>query len=218
MPFDTFFNLPEEKQKRIIDSAIEEFAEKGYLEGSVDRITKKAGISKGSIYQYFKDKKELFIYLVERAINLKINFMLEKIERLQNPSFYETFEELLLAGCKFAKENPKSLKLAEKLEQFYKNNSQQSKELLDELNKMINTKVLNTWNMFLYNLVKTDMDKGEIRNDIDIKTIFFLVNKTSQIFGEYVFHRLLYLDDENVKKLVKDTINIIKNGIKPISH
>jgi hypothetical protein len=72
--------------------------------------------------------------------------------------------------------------------------------------------------MFLYNLVKTDMDKGEIRNDIDIKTIFFLVNKTSQIFGEYVFHRLLYLDDENVKKLVKDTINIIKNGIKPISH
>ncbi|RDC49957.1 TetR/AcrR family transcriptional regulator, partial [Acinetobacter sp. RIT592] len=47
----TFENLSEEKRLRIINSAIEEFANKGYRRATVDNIVLKAGISKGSVFQ-----------------------------------------------------------------------------------------------------------------------------------------------------------------------
>ena len=66
----TFFNLPEEKQKRVIDIAIEEFSEKGYKGASTNQIVSKLGIAKGSIYQYFTNKKSLFLYIFDYAVEL----------------------------------------------------------------------------------------------------------------------------------------------------
>lgn len=68
MPFSTFYRLPEEKQKCIMDAALDEFIayKEDYPKSSIKRIAKKAGVSIGSMYQYFKDKDELFFYLCER--------------------------------------------------------------------------------------------------------------------------------------------------------
>ena len=61
----TFENLPLEKKQRILQACINEFGEHGYDGSSVDRIIKKAGISKGGIYEYVSSKEELFLYTVE---------------------------------------------------------------------------------------------------------------------------------------------------------
>jgi AcrR family transcriptional regulator len=50
-------------QQRIVDAAIEVFGEKGYHQCSVDRITKVAGCSRVSFYQYFSSKEDLFRHL-----------------------------------------------------------------------------------------------------------------------------------------------------------
>lgn len=65
MPKKTFFNLPEEKQQRILDAAAEEFIEykDNYEKSSVKRIAERADIAIGSIYKYFDDKNDLFSYL-----------------------------------------------------------------------------------------------------------------------------------------------------------
>ena len=72
MPNLTFFNLPEEKRELIIQLAIEEFAENDYQNASISRIVARAGIAKGSFYQYFADKKELLLYLLDLAAREKI--------------------------------------------------------------------------------------------------------------------------------------------------
>ena len=64
MPKSTFFNIPLEKQKRIIDIAIEEFTTKSFEHASVNSIIKKAGIPRGSFYTYFEDLDELFNYII----------------------------------------------------------------------------------------------------------------------------------------------------------
>lgn len=61
----TFEKLPENKRTRILTACIEEFGEKGYERGSTDKIIKRAGISKGGLYEYITTKEELFLYTVE---------------------------------------------------------------------------------------------------------------------------------------------------------
>ncbi|MBI9109381.1 MAG: TetR/AcrR family transcriptional regulator [Spirochaetales bacterium] len=60
----TFNRLPEEKKQRIINACINEFGSNSYEKSSTDRIIKKAGISKGGLYEYISSKEELFLYIV----------------------------------------------------------------------------------------------------------------------------------------------------------
>lgn len=53
-----------EKKQRIKDAAFELMAEKGYHNTSSNEIAKKADVSIGTFYSYFKDKKELYKELV----------------------------------------------------------------------------------------------------------------------------------------------------------
>ena len=64
MPSNTFLNLPEDKQNRLMDAASREFSAKPYNEASINKIIQEAGIPRGSFYMYFQDKEELFRYLV----------------------------------------------------------------------------------------------------------------------------------------------------------
>ena len=63
-----FFNLPEERQDLIRNSAMLEFGESSFKKTSADSIAKRASISKGLLFHYFKDKRELYLYLFQYAI------------------------------------------------------------------------------------------------------------------------------------------------------
>lgn len=75
MPQQTFFNLPEEKRRQILQVAIDEFAENDYDNVSVSRIVARAGIAKGSFYQYFTDKEDLYAYLLELLTQAKTTYL-----------------------------------------------------------------------------------------------------------------------------------------------
>jgi len=66
MPKDTFFRLPREKRERIIDAAGMEFRRVPYGDTSINRIIKTAEIPRGSFYQYFEDKHDLFLYCLSK--------------------------------------------------------------------------------------------------------------------------------------------------------
>ena len=65
MPSDTFFRLPEEKRERLIEAAWEEFTTVNFSDASINKIVLRARIPRGSFYQYFADKEDLFTYLLE---------------------------------------------------------------------------------------------------------------------------------------------------------
>jgi hypothetical protein len=63
-------NLDKERKDAIINSALAEFAAKGYEEESTIIIAKNAGISKGLMFHYVNNKKDLFLYLYDYSLNI----------------------------------------------------------------------------------------------------------------------------------------------------
>jgi AcrR family transcriptional regulator len=72
MPKETFIKLPEDKQERILRTSVSEFTANEFEKGNIGEIAKKAGVAKGSMYQYFENKKELLDRLIKQRDNIII--------------------------------------------------------------------------------------------------------------------------------------------------
>lgn len=66
---ETFRRLPEEKKNRFLDAAWEEFTRTPFEKASINKIVAKARVPRGSFYQYFADKEDLFFYLLGSMMN-----------------------------------------------------------------------------------------------------------------------------------------------------
>jgi TetR/AcrR family transcriptional regulator len=66
---ESFAKLEPDRQERILKAALNEFARKGYERASTNNIVKEAGIAKGTLFYYFKNKQALFDYLVEYVLD-----------------------------------------------------------------------------------------------------------------------------------------------------
>ncbi|MGI8313753.1 TetR/AcrR family transcriptional regulator [Halobacillus mangrovi] len=65
-----FLNLEQEKRDRILNAALREFAQRGYKQASTNQIVKDADISKGALFHYFKNKKDLYLALYDHFVDL----------------------------------------------------------------------------------------------------------------------------------------------------
>jgi AcrR family transcriptional regulator len=65
-----FLQLEPDKRDRILNAAINEFAHKGYKMASTNEIVKEAGISKGLIFHYFSNKKQLYLFLYDYLMEI----------------------------------------------------------------------------------------------------------------------------------------------------
>ncbi len=92
MPTKVFIDLDKEKQDRIIDAAINEFAEYGYENSSTNRIVKTCGISKGSLFKYFENKEELYFYLIDTISVQMASETLTDLEKLPKDLFDRVVE------------------------------------------------------------------------------------------------------------------------------
>lgn len=78
--FSKFLNLNQEKQDRILNAALKEFAQKGYQNASTNEIVKEAGISKGLLFHYFNNKKDLYLFLYSHFMDITMEEIMEKID------------------------------------------------------------------------------------------------------------------------------------------
>lgn len=213
MAKETFFNLEDQKRKIIIESAIEEFSKHTFLEASVNRIVEKAGISKGSLYQYFEDKKDLYLFLIEHAGQLKLDYLKKQQIQISFENFNEGFESLLFAGSKFSMANPQ-------LSQLVRNATQG--ELIDEsLRKM---QEMNR--SFLVALVDDAKKQNQIDANHPTDLVVFLLNVISTQFYKYLFEQSkdtyssdeIYekeMDDERLRSHIHQLVQCLTFGISP---
>ena len=92
---EKFLSLAPEKQRRIINAALAEFASKGYRKASTDDIVAKAGISKGALFHYFGSKESLYLFLLDWSARLMQEEIYGKIDWAE-PDFFAR----LLQGSK----------------------------------------------------------------------------------------------------------------------
>ncbi|WP_028805552.1 TetR/AcrR family transcriptional regulator [Streptomyces sp. 142MFCol3.1] len=67
MPTTTWNRLPPDRRERVLVAAMDEFGTHGYSTGSLNVIAREAGVAKGSLFQYFSGKLDLFTYVAEQT-------------------------------------------------------------------------------------------------------------------------------------------------------
>src|SRR4030065_1156972 len=92
---NTFPHLPADKQERVLDAALTEFADQGYHQASLNRLVARAGIAKGSLYQYFPNKEGIFRYIFQIALNLVRQTLVEVKESTQDEYLFTPLEKSL---------------------------------------------------------------------------------------------------------------------------
>ncbi|MBI4830986.1 MAG: TetR/AcrR family transcriptional regulator, partial [Candidatus Lindowbacteria bacterium] len=120
----TFLKIPKKKQDRVLRAAQIEFAKFGYHKTNINDICRRARISNGALYKYFKNKADLYQAVIDRQVEGKDEYMrgvlnsegscIEKIRLLMQNTTTEvgarndTFRILLQLGAsdmdKFARE------------------------------------------------------------------------------------------------------------------
>lgn len=74
-----------EKRKKIIEAGYQLFYEKGYYNTNTAEIAKRAGVSTGIIYSYFRDKKDIFMEIIEAYFTAITDPMYDLIKSIQQP-------------------------------------------------------------------------------------------------------------------------------------
>jgi TetR/AcrR family transcriptional regulator len=100
-----FERLSADKKHRIIEGAIREFAEYGYAGASTNRIVKEVGIAKGSLFNYFASKDDLWLYVAEYALDIVIPLLQKRMEDLP-PDILERLTAMTEASIDVYIENP----------------------------------------------------------------------------------------------------------------
>nr|MDA8404726.1 TetR/AcrR family transcriptional regulator [Desulfobacteraceae bacterium] len=105
-PGKTFQNLSLEKQERIALIAAEEFGDKGFDGASVNGMVERMGIAKGSIFQYFGNKKGLFLFVFNRSVEMVKEYLRTVRDQSINENLLTRLEKTLAAGINFIKTHP----------------------------------------------------------------------------------------------------------------
>ena len=214
MPNPTFFNLPEEKRQKLLECAIDEFAAHDYHSASVSKIVSRAGISKGSLYQYFKDKQDLFNYLLTLAAQKKA----EMFTTYSKPDSDMTWDEMLVnlfqVMASYELRYPQLSKIGFKATS---GNSPLPEEIV--------MKAKQSTSLYFQELVEEGKRRGEIRPDVDSSIAVLIFSSTLASLGDYVksHPRVDFQDiDLTEKTMVQELglenvfnqiISILKNGI-----
>ncbi|PIE87156.1 MAG: hypothetical protein CSA03_01720 [Bacteroidetes bacterium] len=96
------------RREHILQSALKVFAEDGYHNASISKVSKEAGISKGLMYNYFESKEELLQTLIGDYLdeeNAKV------VALLKQPFTDEVFADLIRLSVEVLKKNPLQWKL-----------------------------------------------------------------------------------------------------------
>ncbi|HVI48997.1 MAG TPA: TetR/AcrR family transcriptional regulator [Chitinophaga sp.] len=185
----TFLNLPVKRQQAIINTAVEEFALKEYESASLSTIVQKLGLAKGSFYRYFRNKEILYRYLM----NYAIEFRLEKEkDLLQEPvkDFFDLLIENFKAKIKFDLEYPV-------LSGFLYNVAhEKNSDELGNIQEYVTMKMMNP----LIRILKEKIRQGQIRDDISPELMAVHVLQVQHALYDYL--SLIYRIDfrKNIKK------------------
>lgn len=177
MPKPTFFNLPEEKREKIINAAIDEFAEYGLENASTNRIVANSGIAKGSFYQYFEDKQDVFLYLLTMLEREKMEYFKDKHPPTRNMDTFQYFRWIIKTGMEFNTANPRLIQAVSRVllnEGMYygKTFEEQRRKANDAFRMMIRQAIQN----------------GEVDPSVDVDLAVMIMETWSNAISSYIIN------------------------------
>jgi AcrR family transcriptional regulator len=108
MPTVTWSRLAADRRVAVVAAAEAEFAANGFSGGSLNTIARRAGVAKGSLFQYFADKRDLYAHITEIG-SQRVRAHIEHQIRVLDPTrpFFAFLVDLLDVWVAYFAEHPR---------------------------------------------------------------------------------------------------------------
>lgn len=182
-----FFNLEEEKQQRILNAALKEFSQKGYMNASTNEIVKEAQISKGLLFHYFQNKKALYLFLYDHFLNIVLEEFFAKLDHNER-DFLKILKNSILLKMELMHKYPH-------LFQFFLTVYQEdAPEVKKELEKRNLNLVSETYEKLLQNA-----DVSLFKEGIDTGRAIHCIIWTMEGFSNHHYAKIKHLSLEEIR-------------------
>jgi len=200
----------------ILNTAIEEFAMNDYQSASISNVVKKLDISKGGFYRYFKDKKDVYLYLLDTILNLRLANTGELLDDTEI-DFFESLITNISLSIRFDLEHPMYSSF------LYNALQERNSNVLGNIQLGLKKKLMAS----VQKAIMKQSGAGNIRNDVSLETMSFLIVEVHFSILEYLSLKfdlnirenirlknpVNSLPDNNIKKIVQDFVSLLKTGI-----
>lgn len=191
--------LSDTRTSEILNAAQTIFALKGFNEATVDEIAAKARLAKGTLYLYFKSKRDLYLKTLQRGGAELLGETRKNMQRAR--SVREKIRSFIATRVKYAEENP----------DFYV-------MYLSETSKLIHPAPINAsfrgvhleQGQVLEQVLRQGMGQGEIRHSTRVDVLAFAIQDTTR---SIVVRRLLGQSITNIEDEIDVVFDLIWNGI-----
>lgn len=188
---------PLETETLLYEACLDYFSKYSYNEVSLNKILQQANINKGSFYNRFSSKMDLYLSLIEYIGQLKMA-LFAKIDQTTL-----TLRDLLLqqlqVAIAFAKTDPRLSDITYRI-------SIENKDVLTHVNDYFGQSTEDSFRLF----IQQSMDCGELRADINAKTLSNFLQQTLTSASQYIS---LNQDEATINQQYQQVIDIIYNGI-----
>ena len=218
MPKQTFLNLPEKKRQRITELAIAEFANADYDNASISNIVKQAKIAKGSFYQYFEDKKDLYLYLIDSASQQRMAFIQDSREarkpKRKQKDFFQELRWLFGVSTQFSLQHPQ-------LNQIINRAAYSDSPVKEEALRNIQIAAKQP----IYDLVEKGITNGDLRPELDIDLATFIIVTAGNNLRYFIPEKLeldtqklaesadIEIDMQAVERIFDELIQVFEQGM-----
>ena len=157
---EKFYALPAEKQHAIINAGYRIFSQNSYKNSPMSEIADAANISKSLLFYYFKNKKELYMFLWDKCAQLTINY-LTKYQCYGCSNLFESMERGMKAKMEIIRLYPDMANFV--IKAFYETNIEVANDVQNSFRKYFDLKKDKT-------LLK--IDKEQFVEGIDIEMMY----------------------------------------------
>jgi AcrR family transcriptional regulator len=195
-----------EKHWQILEAALKVFSEKGFNASRTRDIAQAAGVSEGTIFNYFKSKDALLQgLLIPMVIRFVRPLILANVEKILEKRSHSSIEEVLV---ELGKDRIQLLKKNWPLVKTIATESQFHPELLEPIREHVIPKILERGKQFF----QEEIDNGTIRQ----VHVFTALRMLICIFGGYVFMRTAFpdlLEWEDDETEIRRMVDLYLHGI-----
>lgn len=198
--YSKFQKLKPEKQKRIINAALEEFSQKGFELANTNEIVKKAEIGKGMLFHYFRGKAELFLYLVDYCFDIMKSKLIDQIDMSQRDIFVR-YQQLATLKANLMVENPLAFSFAAiaittDIQDINEQLDRRKKDFIDHGRKIFQ-----------------ELDLSKFRKEVDVKRAIKIISWTVEGFERELLPNAKELLEtkDNFKEFFDDLDTYLEN-------
>ena len=190
---EKFYALSEEKQNAIINAGFKVFAKNSYKKSPVNEIAIEAGISKSLLFFYFRNKKELYIFLLKKSEELTKRTLMES-GVMNGTDIFDIMYHGLLAKASMMKKYPDMGNFS--IKAYYEKDPEVVKDV---------QKVVAPYTKMETNMTLPPLDRSIFKEGLDLNMMY----QDMYLASEGYLWRMQQTDKLDIDKMVADYKKII---------